>query len=687
MPDEQSPESLSPHDHSVMQALARGRTGTADDSAEVNEMRLNRRVAQQRTASSLNQGMGSASLATARPRDPMWYWRDNNLPFDVDRPEELRRARDYCRLLYLTHPVIASAIDIYSQFPLTEIEVESKDPAIKRFYDTLFFDNLEYEDFLVDVLREYWTVGEALPFGSFSETLGVWEEDELINPDDVRVRRSPFQKDPVYEMRLPDYIREIIRSQEPKHEYDALIKAYPHFRDMGGSSGIEDDTVERDQDFFWVSPILLKHLKFKAHTFHPRGIPILLRGFRATVQEEMMNAAQDSIADRLYTPLILTKLGASANDLGTSQPWIPTEDDLREFEASLDIALAGDFRMLTHHFAVDMRPVFGRETMPRMDNDFERLTERQLQVFGLSKTMISGGERGQTYAADAMNRDLVTQLLKSAQKRVRRFFRHRAAVVAEAQEHWDYEIKGGRRVPIMEEVLVVDPETGQERIEEQPKLLIPDLKIKGMNMKDEDQERQFVEALRNAGVPVSMDTRLHNIPVDLEDEMTKVRQENVDQAIEAQRVRRDTYLQLKAEGLPIPDDLRRDFEATAVDQSDASPVNGQEPPSLGNTFPGDTSALVPGATLPGSSGEQGSGEGEQGESGEPTTVSLPRNQMMQRQRPPESDEQRGGMPKSSSGPERIGRLSLLPPRHVGMRRNAEVEEVPASDEEDDADEE
>jgi hypothetical protein len=101
-----------------------------------------------------------------------------------------------------------------------------------------------------------------------------------------------------------------------------------------------------------------------------------MRGFRAIVQEEMLNAALDAIADRLYTPLILAKLGASATDLGTEQPWIPTPATWRTSNESLDAALAGDFRVLVHHFATDMAPVFGRENMPDLTGDFDRIEDR-----------------------------------------------------------------------------------------------------------------------------------------------------------------------------------------------------------------------------------------------------------------------------------------------------------------------
>ena len=584
-------------------------------------------------------------------------------------------ASSNCRLLYITHPYLSSAIDVMSKYPILDMEFKCKDQQLVEFYTDLFIEQLNYEEFLIDIGREYWTVGEAWPLGTFNELLGVWEADELINPDDVEVIRSPFLNEPRFEMALPHDIRKIIQERDPKWEYEALMKSYPELAHFTH----EDSKMP-------VSNILLKQIAFKGDSFHPRGIPILMRGFRAIIQEEMLNAAQDAIAERLYTPLIIAKLGASAGDLGTSVPWIPTSDDRASFEEALDAALAGDFRVLITHFATDVSTVFGKEAMPNFNDDFERLTERQLQIFGMSKTMLSGAGSGQTYAADALNRDLLTQLLTTHQRKIKNFVRDRMLVVAEAQEHYDYEERGGIKYPIMEEILEVDEETGEHRIVEQPKLLVPDVHFKTMNMGDESEERQLIEALRASGVPISMRTRLTNIPIDLDEETEIIKQEQVDQAVLAQEARKETYLALRGAGLPIPEDLRQDFEPKAQQKGNGNPhiqpkADEQVLPGIGLDQPAPTSGLAPTPddieqqTADDASGgpELNEAVAQTGASTVSTTSRLPQNRF--RQRPEESDEMRGKMPKASSLDEE-GDLQRGP-RHIGMRKTRRFDpEIP-----------
>lgn len=632
-------------------SLRRGAEGPADESDDAKEMRNNRRVnGRIRRTADLVSGSGASALsfATGRPQDPMFYWKQANLPYDIWKAEELVVIRHYARLLYLTHPLIASAIDIFSKYPLQGMEVVCKDDQLVDFYGTHFIDDLTYDDYLVDVLHEYWLVGEAWPLGQWNDTLGIWEDDELMNPDDIDVIKSPFLKDPRFEMRLPESLRKILKERQPEWEYKKLVAAYPELLAFLA----EDARMP-------VSNILLKQVAFKADTFHPRGVPILMRAFRSIFQEEMLNAAQDAIASRLYTPLILAKIGASATDLGTSYPFIPTSADLADFEEALDEALAADFRVLTHHFALDMESVFGREVMPDLTGDFDRIAERELMVFGMSQTMLSGAGQGETYAADSLNLDIVSQNLNRAQRIAKRLFKERALVVAEAQQHWDYEVRGGKKYPIMEEILEVDEETGEQRVIEQPKLLIPELHMKSMDMKNDTLRRQLLEELRASNVPISMRTRMQFIEgVDFEDELEKTKEEQVMIAKVTEETRKETFQALKADGLPIPPDLEQDFQATARDAVEEQPGADQLPlPNLAALPMGSSVALTPSpddyAML-----EQGEETGDVppdqgfGNAEGPPQIPQPNAGAMiiplqprQKTRPPESDERRKDMPK------------------------------------------
>ncbi len=660
----------------ALQAGKRQREEEAEQAPSLGLLKAGRGLSKTADVSS-----SQISFATGRSHDPMFYWRQSNIPYDYEKAEELIKLRRYAKMIYLTHPVIASCIDVYSHWPLSGMHFECKDEGIVDFYTEAFFEDLNYEDFLPDVAHAYWCMGEALPLGQFNETLGIWEDDELINPDDVNVIRSPFLKEPRFEMRVPEEIRKIVTDRAPEWEYTQLIKAYP-----------ELVRFSQTEEFMPVSNILMKQIAFKPDKFYHRGIPIIMRAFRYIYQEEMLNAAVDSIASRLYTPLILVRLGASASDMGTDVAWVPTAADLDQFQMALDSALAADFRVLTSHFATEVDQVFGRENMPDFTSDYDRLMDRQLMAFGLSRTILMGADSGETYAADALNRDLVTMMLARLRRYMTKFYKERAMVVAEAQGHYDYEMRGGKPYPIMEEKLIIDKD-GNRKIVEQPKLLIPDLVFDTMNLQDEETRRQFVEMLADKGVPISWRTRVQNLDIDFEEEYEVLQQEQVDMAVKTQETRKEAYLALRNAGLPIPQDLEDDFgpkviNAEEVEEAQEAQEEQQQMAELLENLPlpnemmdqaSPSEALMPTEEGYMNADEVDEGNAEPEAPPQADMMSQLMEMLMPSSRPPESDEMRASMPKPASldipgigvveeGPHRL----LSGPSHIGRWRPGSI---------------
>jgi hypothetical protein len=210
--------------------------------------------------------------------------------------------------------------------------------------------------------------------------------------------------------------------------------------------------------------------------------------------------------------------------------------------------------------------------------------------------MLTGASAGETYAADALNRDVVTQLLTHYQRKLQEFFYERAMIVAEAQGHFDYEIRNGERYLLTEEIFEIDEETGEEIIKEIPKLLVPDLKFKILNLTDETAQQEFIEALAAAGVPVPIRERIKTTGLDFEEMIEVKQQETVDLAVAEQETRREIYLKLKAAGLPIPDDLLKDFSPKAQMAGQATPPLGASDVAisqLGISGPQDLPVLAP----------------------------------------------------------------------------------------------
>ena len=538
---------------------------------------------------------GGMTIAIDKQREPLQSMMNKGIPFDTANPEELTKIRNWSRAYAVTHHLIPLMIDIYSRFPIKGMEISSKDPQIKEFYEELFFDELNYEQFLLDFGHEYFTVGEVNALGNFNEVLGVWDNEELINPEDVIVQKSPFLKEPRYKLRVPELIREIIDSGEPRIDYELITQQYPEFLQLMHAVDVEEQGMD-------ISNILLQRTVNKAAAWDVRGTPHMLRCFQTLMGEESLNAAQDAIADRLYSPLIMAKLGSP--DLGDGAPWIPDNTELENFKDDMQMALAADFRFMAYHFGIEVENVFGREQMPRLGDDYDRIERKLLQVWGIGEAMISGGSNQAAYASTAVNREVCELLMEGFQKHIQRHFRERAMVVAEAQEHFDFNTSNGVRVPEYEERLLVDEETGQEYIKKVPKLIIPEIEFTTLNLRDEQTERAFMQELKNAGVPVSDQAMMINVPIEFKDEVERIKEEKVQKIVADAQAQEAAVKAIMAQGLPLSPELQ---------------LIRQQMQAAGQGYPTQqTSTNLPGApALPGMKGQGQPGQQQGQQNGHP----------------------------------------------------------------------
>jgi hypothetical protein len=505
------------------------------------------------------QAAGDVYAAVPRMYDPLEYFDLSGLPWNIADEGHRKKLHKWMRLYYATHYLVPILIDIFTRFPLVGMELKSSDSQLNTFYEDLFFDQLNYAEFLVSLGREVWTVGEAFPFGSFNESLGLWEREELLNPEDVTIDNYPLLGEKELRIVPPDYLKKLASEKSPAKEYRMLEMNFPEILPY----------LRKDKKIP-ISSVLLKQVANKHTDWDDHGTPILLRGLKTLMHEEKLMASQDAIAERLYSPLILAKLGIQ--DLGDGQgPWIPSPDELDAVRDDMDTALSSDFRLLVHHFGLEVTNVFGREQMPRLGDDFDRIERRLMQIFGVNPSLLSAGAGSQPYASSALQAEFLNQILRTFQGRLKDHFRERALVVAEAHGHYAYETRGSTRVPIMEEVMTTDPETGEIHIEERHKLMVPTLEFSTFDLRDEATERQFLQQMRSMGVPIPDHKMMIGVTEDIKELSEEYNDEIRDKTIAQQKAKMETYKALQNQGLPIPPDLKAEVESVLASKESEPP--------------------------------------------------------------------------------------------------------------------
>ncbi len=576
----------------------------------------------------LGAAMGTSSeWAMPKLHDPFEWFRERTWWFNMEDPDEqTRKIRDWTRLIYTTHYLVPSMIDIYARFPLLGMEFAHPDKRVNEFFSELFWDGLQYQDFLYSLSREHWLIGDVFALGSWNDGIGAWEADELINPNDVVVAKNRALRTYQYHIKVPEEVKKLVETRQPEKEYAMLMAMYP-------------DVVEyaRKDVEIPVSDVLMKGMPFRSNPWAEHGTPILMRAFRQLMMEESLQASMEAIADRLYSPLILATLGLP--DADQDGPWIPDAEELGMLRDDLATAINADFRLMVYHHGLQIQNAFGRESMPRLDTDFYRIQANYMMVFGIGSELLQGGKSGATYASGALNRELITQMLTTHQHQIKHLIQSRMRAVAERQGFYEYRNVGGHPVPIMETVLVVDEETGAQFVEERPKLAIPDVIFQSMSLQDENVERQFMQQLAGMGLPVSFQTFTRNAGIDFEDELDTRKKEKVDLVIAEQQVKKDIFDRCFQLQLPIPMEYQQEYEAYVMQLNDPQLAAQIRPGAIQ-----DLSSFTPTPNISGAPVHVDAG-------GVPDMYPSIANQetldAQQKKHPPESHEQKKTQPKRS----------------------------------------
>lgn len=490
------------------------------------------------------------------------------------------------------------------------MEHECKDSGIKEFYDDLFLDNLGYEEYLTQMGVEYWTVGEAFPFGDWATNMGVWVNDRLMNPDEIKVRENLMlgTKRYFFQIDKDDETHPLVilcKNEDPPGEFLELQAQAPDLVDAIKTG----EPLE-------ITPGLMGHLKHGGDAWSPRGYPLLMRAFKHLLLEERLNRAQLAISERLYNPLILLLLGHP--NLGEDgEPWIPTQGDINRTQMMFENLMESEYRTLVHFFGLDIQIPFSGERMPQLGADYDRVEMAILGVFGMNKSLIYGGSGGQSYASTAISAEFLMQRLKTYQSGIQRWiYQERYKQVAMAQKFYDYDMKGKKRIEKEERYLIVHPD-GSKETKTRKKLLFPKIRFRTMDFRDERAQREFMQMLKSSGVLISNKRLAQGVDYEPEREREQVVQEEVEVALTKAEIKRKLIEEARERGLlPFLD------EQTMASTSDnvATPMMGGGAGGKSKTNGGSGGGRTPPSSSNGGGGPQ---------------------------RPAQSDEARADMPKAA----------------------------------------
>lgn len=312
-------------------------------------------------------------------------------------PRDRRERNEWARHYYRTEPVVATALDIHTEFPISSFSNVCSEPKVKEFFDYLAFDKLDIINLLLDIGLEYWKIGDVFPFGQFNETTGEWERFTLLNPDYVNISSSIFAQDQIIELIPDDQVMSIIKAG-PVGEFAELYKQFPEdiIRQVKMGKNIMLDNR------------LVSHIAHKASPYEMWGTPLMMRCFKTLMYKDKLRQAQDAIANRHITPLRVAKLGTPGESY-------PSQEEIDNFR---DILLIGEDDpnfFLVYHYGLSFEYVGSSGKILPLNTEFDFIEKELMAGLGITSALLNGD--GSTYntaqvGVDALARRYMTYRMR-----------------------------------------------------------------------------------------------------------------------------------------------------------------------------------------------------------------------------------------------------------------------------------
>lgn len=437
----------------------------------------------------------SAEITIGNPTFYQPLFQSTNLLLPRDR----RERNEWCRHFYRTEPIVATALDLHTEFPISDLNNVCSDPYIKKFFDYLAFEKLDMVNLLLEIGLEYWKLGDVFPFGQFNESEGLWEGFTLLNPDYVNVNASIFAKEQQIELIPDDQVTNIIAGG-PSGQFGDLYRQFPEDIVIAVKQGKNISLDSR----------LVSHIAHKASPYESWGLPLMMRCFKTLIYKDKLRQAQDAIANRHIMPLRVAKIGTPGEPM-------PTQDDIDAFRDILAVGEDDPNFFLVYHYGLSFDYVGSTGKILPLNTEFDFIQNELMTGLGITQAMLNGD--GSTYSTAQVGAEALARRYASYRLRLESWIRKKVyRPISEVQGF--YKPKNGTIAMKNMSPREIRRAVSNKEME----LIVPKLLWQQQDLTSNQTAMNFIQSLRDKGL-VSMTTVLPLLSLDPETEKRNLENE------------------------------------------------------------------------------------------------------------------------------------------------------------------
>ncbi len=319
-----------------------------------------------------------------------YRWNPFTQSTNLDVPQDYTVRNQYKRYFFKTNPIVGAAIELHSEFPLSNFHLTHEDEAIEEFLNGML-DDCNFFETLLMAAMEYWLIGEFNLFGFFNdfENPACYTGFAILDPDKCTVVSNNFVQGPEKEtVRLqmdPVFVK--IVDQGPYHPITG--KLYQNLpADMIAAAKVRQPLP--------LSPIQVARLK-RGNYFANRGESILERIFPLCMYKDKLRAAQYIIADRHITPTEIFKIGE------TNDP--ADQEELEAFRETIAATYMDINKLIIWHHALQYEAIGTQGKIMPLWAEFDNIDNEICTGLLINKGLLMGDSS--TFASDVIRYDIL----------------------------------------------------------------------------------------------------------------------------------------------------------------------------------------------------------------------------------------------------------------------------------------
>jgi hypothetical protein len=474
---------------------------------------------------------GDSVKQTPEVYSPLWLNSNLNLPRDR------ATINAWCRSFFALNPFVHNAVSLHSTYPISKLSIKCPNKDIEKFFDDMI-EEIDLMNICVQIAQEYWLLGEAFVYAELDEGKGKWSRLHIQNPDFMIVKRTVVASEPIIMLRPDENLKKIIFSNRP-NDIEQRKQLNQHII----------DSVRRGEnialDNFHVS-----HLARRISPYEIRGTGLPVCIFRQLMLFDKLRESKYAQADNMINPLTLVKIG--------SADYKPTFADLEAWRSVFEEAQYDkDFKIFTHEGVAVERIGYGQGIYD-ISGDITQLIKEIFIGLFVPPVMMDGGS-DTTYANGGVALDVLRQRYMQFRNMMSSWLKNKIfAPISKIQGFYDY--SGGEK-----------------------KLIVPEIDWNHMSLFDASDYMNMLVTLTQGQADqkrASLHTLYRSMGLQYEDELKKIRKENIQNAIQKKEIAALDSMELNS--------LRALDDEDEIPEPQATPGQGEQP------VPGETPGGAPG---------------------------------------------------------------------------------------------